>query len=151
MFCRASHPVALTVGTSYEGMRIGNENTVPLFYCFRDGLQQREESGLKQSGTNLIDEVAVILIFFKMKRLNNLMSCLPWSILISPGITHTRNVAQLYRAPFSDGKITLVKNGRLRAEKRGGSMLDMVNREKTPVLGSLISADLGNFPVCSTG
>jgi hypothetical protein len=35
---------------------------------------------------------------------------------------------------FLTGKKSSVKNGRLRAEKRGGSMLDMVNREKTPVL-----------------
>jgi hypothetical protein len=34
---------------------------------------------------------------------------------------------------FLTGKKTLVKNRGLRAKKRGGSMLDMVNIEKTPV------------------
>jgi len=39
-----------------------------------------------------------------MKQFNNLMSCLPWSILISPEITDARIAAQWYPAPFSDVK-----------------------------------------------
>lgn len=52
---------------------------------------------------------------------------------------------------FLTGKKTLVKNGGLRAKKRGGSMLDMVNMEKTPVLGSFILDDWGKLSVCSAG
>jgi hypothetical protein len=115
-------------------MMYRDENTAPPFYCCRDGQQQREESGLKTIRyPSVLMKWRSSRFFLKWNDLT--ISCLasPAIILISPDITDTRNAAQWYRAPFSDGKITLVKNGRLRAKKRGGSMLDMVNREKTPV------------------
>lgn len=113
----------------------GDENTAPRLLFFQGyGQQQWEESGQKNKPTPcVLLKGRSFWIFLKIKRPPVSCRTSLGIILISPEITHTRNPAQLYCAPFSDGKKTSVKNRGLRAKKRGGSMLDMVNMEKTPV------------------